>query len=102
MAIYRDSSARHNRYSKCDECEAEDLTEVVAWKSATKYGWLEESKEIVLCSKCAVSIGAMLIGDAREASVAFRPVPFERPEEAADPSLVTRKLRNSDFEDELL
>ncbi len=102
MAIYRDSSARHARYSTCDECETEDLTEVVTWKSATRYGFLEESKEIVLCPRCAVSIGAMLIGDAREASVAFRPVPFDHPEEAADPSLVTRKLRNSDFEDELL
>lgn len=100
MAIYRDSSARHNAYSKCDECEAEGLTDVVTWKSKRTFGWLDDHRGIVLCPSCAVAVGAMLIGDAREASVAFRQAALQRPEEVADPSLVTRRLRES--EDDLV
>ncbi len=92
MAIYRDSSGRNARYSKCDECERPDLTEVVTWVSNTSHGFLDEHKQVILCPSCAVAIGAMLIGDAREASVAFRAVPFEHPEQVADPSLVTKRV----------
>lgn len=92
----------HNQLvSGCAECGKEDLATAVTWeKKVSSFGTMSSAQRIELCPSCAVAVGAMLIGDAREAAVAFRQPAFQHPEEAADPSLVTKRLRES--EDDLV
>ncbi len=95
MGIYHDSGFP----STCDECGKDGLETAVTWKARSLHiGNMMSRHNLTLCADCAVYIGACLIGDAREASVAFYRPQIEHREDVANTSLVTRKVRDDDHD----